>query len=659
MGIGCRMPAWSWLSAGLCLGIGLAPAAPALAADPPLLHAMFQDHAVLQRERPIPVYGRAAPGATVTVTLGAASATARAATDGQWHATLPALPAGGPYVLEAKSGTADRIVGDVLVGDVLLCTGQSNLQLAVRAAANAPFEIRAATDGAIRQLTVATQDSLVPLESFATPVAWTVGSPDTAGGFSASCYFLARELRKSRKVPVGMVVSAWGGSRVRDWISDAAAHRTGLFADDLAMLDLYRKDPQVAQRRWDATWEAWWHAHGAAAAKGDPWDPAYPVAGWATAPAGLGAWALWSGTTPDGFVGQMWLRTTVDLTAAQAAQPAILDLGAVNEEDQSWVNGKGVGGTSWSKQAQHVVPPGVLHAGTNIIVTNIFCSWRNCGMSGPAATRAIRLADGSSVPLANPWRYAPVPDGLIAPQLPWGPTHGVTQTYNGMIAPIGPYGFRAAVWYQGESDIYFSGQYQRTLAALMADWRGRFGAGLPFLIVQLPDYGPRPTSPVASVWSEVREAQRRAAGADAKAAAIVTVDIGDPANLHPANKQEVGRRLAIAADRLVYGGGAPAAGPVPGQPRRERDLIAVPFTEVTGELVAYGGDPNAFELCGLAQQSCRYVPARIGAGNRVAIVPDGREATRLRYCWGDSPICTLSDGSGLPVTPFELDLPKQ
>jgi sialate O-acetylesterase len=220
------------------------------------------------------------------------------------------------------------------------------------------------------------------------------------------------------------------------------------------------------------------------------------------------------------------MRTTVDLTAEQAAQGAILDLGAVNEEDQSWINGKGVGGTSWSRKAEHVIPAGVLHAGTNTIVTNIFCSWRNCGMSGPAETRAIRLKDGGAVVLANPWRYAPVPNGLIAPQLPWGPTHGITLLRHGMITPIGPYGFRAAVWYQGESDIYFSSQYQATMAALMADWRGTFGADLPFVIVQIPNYGPRPTQPVESVWSEVREAQRRAAMADPHAGYIVTVDIG-------------------------------------------------------------------------------------------------------------------------------------
>ncbi|MEN2790657.1 sialate O-acetylesterase [Sphingomonas oligophenolica] len=644
------------LAAIFCLAASLC-AMPACAAEAPLLHPMFQDHAVLQRGTPIPVYGSAAAGTAVTVTLGDARVTAKADKDGHWHASLPAMPAGGPYILEAHARSGfDQRVEDVLVGDVFLCAGQSNMQLSVRAAGNAQVEMRAATDGQIRQLLVATKESVTPLDSFATPVSWTVASPDTVGNFSASCFYFAREIRKTAGVPVGMVVSAWGGSRVRDWVSEPGLGALGLYDDDLAMLRLFRSDPDAAQRRWDGTWEAWWRANGAAKARGNPWEPAYPVADWATAPAGLGAWALWTGGSPDGFVGQMWLRTSVTLTATQAAQAAILDLGAVNEEDESWINGHGVGGTSWSRQAQHRVPAGVLHAGENVIITNIFCSWRNCGMSGPADTRAIRLADGSAVLLAGPWRYAPVADTLIAPQLPWGPTHGVAMTYNGMIAPIGPYAFKAAIWYQGESDMYFSGRYQATMAALMADWRRVFGAGLPFLIVELPDYGSRPTAPAESLWSNIREAQRRAALADPHAAYIVTVDIGDPGNLHPSNKQEVGRRLAIAARRVVYGGTDPAAGAVPGTARRAPSGIVVSFAGVTGALAAYNGDPNAFELCGPADGSCRYAAARIDGDNVLVTGPDAAGASRVRFCWGDSPLCTLTDASGLPVTPFELPI---
>lgn len=644
---------------GALVAAALVSAGPVIAADAPLLHAMFQDHAVLQRDRPIPVYGEAAPGAAVTVRLAGAVATTRAGSDGAWQTSLPALPAGGPFALEASTDANQRqSIGDVLIGDVFLCAGQSNMQLAVRAAANAQAEMRGPVDGQIRQLTIATKDSLVPLRTFATPVQWMVGSTDTVGNFSASCYYFARELKKTTNVPIGLVVAAWGGSRVRAWTSEPALRRLGYFAADLDMLDTYRTDPQAALRQWDRTWENWWHANGAAAAGGDPWRPPYSAAKWETAPPPLGPWALWTGSSPDGFVGQMWLRTSVTLTAAQAKQPAILDLGSINEEDQSWINGKGVGGTAGARQARHEIPAGVLRAGENLIVTNIFCSWRNCGLNGPPETRAIRLKDGSAIPLAGPWRYAQVPDTLIAPQLPWGPTHGASIIHNGMIAPIGAYGLRAAIWYQGESDIYFAERYQATMAAMMADWRGRFGAELPFLIVQIPNYGPYQTRPGPSVWSDVREAQRRAVLADPHASYIVTVDIGDAQNLHPGNKQELGRRLAIAAQPVVYGTKAPMAGPAPSAVRREGGGVSVRFGGVTGQLVSYSGSPNAFELCGATQASCTFAGARIDGPDRVMLsAPTANTATRVRFCWGDSPICTLSDGSGLPATPFEAAIP--
>jgi sialate O-acetylesterase len=251
--------------------------------------------------------------------------------------------------------------------------------------------------------------------------------------------------------------------------------------------------------------------------------------------------------------------------------------------------------------------------------------------------------------LDQPWRYKPV-EGLIAPQLPWGPMHGVGLQYNGMIAPIGPYGMKAAIWYQGESNIYFAQHYQATLTAMMADWRRQFGGALPFLIVQIPDYGPTPTKPEESLWSDVREAQRKTAEADARSALVVTIDAGDPKNLHPTNKQEIGRRLAIAARHLVYGEAIAPSGARVGAARRKGGDVTVSFKDVSGALTAYNGEPNAFELCDTT--SCRWARATL-AGDQVTL-PNAGNATRVRYCWGDSPVCTLTDASGLPAGPFEV-----
>jgi len=230
-------------------GVALTWALLAPAAAAPLLHPMFQDHAVLQRDQPIRIYGQAPRGAAISVRLGEARATARAAANGQWNAVLPAMTAGGPYTLHVSGGGETQHVDDVLVGDVFLCTGQSNMALGVRRAANVDAETAAATDGAIRHMLIDRIASPTVLSTFATPVSWKVTSPQTVGDFSASCFFFARELRKTVKVPIGLVTAAWGGTRVRGWVSEPSLRSLGFFKDDLDMLALYRRDPEAASRR--------------------------------------------------------------------------------------------------------------------------------------------------------------------------------------------------------------------------------------------------------------------------------------------------------------------------------------------------------------------------------------------------------------------------
>ena len=635
----------------VAFAIALLAATPAWGA--PLFHPMFADHAVLQRGQPIRLYGQAKAGSEIRVELGGQSAVARADSGGQWNATLAAMSEGGPYSLRASGGGESQQINDVLVGDVFLCTGQSNMQLGLRRAANAEAEIAAANDSQVRELAIDRVASPKQLAAFSTPVAWKVQSPQTAGDFSASCFFFAQQLRKTVKAPIGLIVAAWGGTRDRGWVSAPTLRALGPYSDDLDMLALYQRDPAAASRRWDAAWESWWLSY----SSDKVWTA--DTSSWPVAPPDLGPWGGWPGLTlPEGsaeagvgFVGQLWLSTHVRLTKAQAARGVSLELGRANEEEKSWVNGRGVGGSSQQPNASHALPAGLLREGDNSITLNIFCSWKNCGLSGPASTRYIALSDGSHVALDQPWRYKPV-ETLIAPQLPWGPMHGVGLQYNGMIAPIGPYGVKGAIWYQGESNLYFAQNYQKTLSAMMADWRGQFGAALPFLIVQIPDYGPTPTQPVESLWSDVREAQRKTAEADTRAALVVTFDIGDPKNLHPPNKQDIGRRLAIAARHLIYGESLAPSGARVVSAKRSGASVTIAFRDVTGALKAYNGQPNAFELCDGAR--CRWVQASL-AGNAVSL-SDAGNATRVRYCWGDSPVCTLTDESALPAGPFEIPI---
>jgi len=619
-----------------------------------LLHPMFQDHGVLQRDRPIRIYGETAPGAAVTVTLGDASAQARAGADGQWSMTLPAMAAGGPYSLTASANGETRTASDVLTGDVFFCSGQSNMAFTQRQAAGAAEDARTATDDRIRQLTVVPTASVTPLRTFATGVRWVVGSPAAVGSFSAACYYFARELRKTADVPIGIVAAAYGGARLRTFMSEETLRGLHLETADLDLLDLYRTDQAEAVRRWGVQWEAWWTA--THAKEGRPWRPDFDDAPWRAAPPELGAWALWDGTNPDGFIGQLWMRTTVTLTPEQAAKAgAVLDLGSVNQEDETWINGNYLGASSFAARTRYPIGSGLLKGGVNTVVTNIYCGWRDCGLRGPADARAIRFDDDTNLPLSNPWKVQQVPDGLGGPQLPWGSVHGVTLDHNGMVLPVGAYTFRGAVWYQGESDVSFAGTYKGALLAMVGAWRRQFeDPELPFLIVQLPGYGPAPVQPSAATWADLREAQRQVAAAEAHTALAVTVDIGEAADLHPTNKREVGRRLAIAARHLIYGDRTPPSGPVAVSAVRRGKEVVIAFRDVTGALTMRDGGPSGFELCGPTQASCRWAKPRIDHAS--IVLANAGAATRVRYAWGGSPVCPLGDGSGLPAGPFELPI---
>lgn len=328
-------------------------------------------------------------------------------------------------------------------------------------------------------------------------------------------------------------------------------------------------------------------------------------------------------------------------------------MGATDDLDATWVNGIPAG-AGWGGDRSYALPVGTLHAGANSIAVNILNTYMRGGLLGPPAKQALHFANGSQLPLAG-WHYSVVPQSMgDPPRAAWEPLVGYGVAYNGMIAPLVPYNFRGVVWYQCESDAGDPARYGAELTALLSDWRRDFGA-LPFLVVQLPGYGRPPTKPVESGWSDVREAQRNVVARDANAALAVTIDIGDRYDVHPANKQEVGRRLARATRHLVYGEHVVAGGPVAQDARATPDGIVIHFADAERGLVSYSASaPIGFELCGSQPGSCQFATARIHGDD--VLLPPAPMATHVRYCWGDGPVCTLFDGANLPAGPFDLPI---
>lgn len=649
-----------WIGGMLAIALGCcALSCMAQDAATPLLHPLFQDHAVLQRDQPIAVWGQAAPGATVSVAFAGQTVSTRAAASGRWHATLQPVAAGGPYAMAVQAGQVTRRVRDVLMGDVWLCSGQSNMELPVWRALDAVSEIASATHPTIRLLTVPKAAAVTPQRDFNAPVSWTPASPDTVRDFSAACFYFARELQKRVNVPMGLVQSAWGGSRIEAWTSADALRTQGSMGPALDVLALYASDAAAANARWGRQWQQWWATRADAVAGDTPWQPGAGGTGWQDAPAMLGAWERWGVPALSDYNGMVWYRTQVTLTAAQAGQGARLELGPVDETDVTWVNGVAVGSQNGPGQARsYPLPAGLLHAGSNTVVINVLDTYGDSGLAGPSSAHAIHLDDGTRIALDAAWQYRAAPATQPPPLAPWHAATGMSTLHNAMIAPLGNYGLRGIVWYQGESNTGDGAAYAARLRSVRDDWRRQFGAGLPVLVVQLAGYGLPPQAPGESGWAQVREAQRRVAAEDPHTGLALTIDIGDAYDIHPPNKQELGRRLAQAVRHVVYGDGTVApSGPTAHHASRTQAGVRIAFDNVTGALVTTGANgPIGFELCDADARHCAYADAVLDGRNVVLRGPPAGPGARVRYCWADGPICTLRDRSGAPAGPFELAL---
>lgn len=626
---------------------------PAFAADAPLLHPMFQDHGVLQRDRPIPVWGDAKPGESVTVTLGNAKVTAKAGKDGRWQATLPAQKAGGPFTLMAKSASAEQSAADVLVGDVYLCSGQSNMEMQVRRSLDAYNETgQRANQPLMRYLNVERDTATAVKRDFGKPVKWQVISPQNVGDMSAVCYFFGREMRKLEEVPVGLINTAWGGSSIESWMPVEELRKQPDYKEALSFLATYDRNAADGVRAFVEGWQSWWKKSG----QPEIWrEPFGAGDGWRPAPATFRPWETWGMPDMAAYNNIVWMRASITLTAEQAAQGVALHLGPADDLDVTWVNGTAVGSQYGAGDPRrYTLPPGTLKPGANTITVAILDAYGDGGLYGTAEAQAIELTGGTKLTLPTPWEFKPTPvDTAMVPQAPWGTVNGLSTIHNAMLAPIGPYGVRAALWYQGESNAGRPVQYRSLLTSLMAGWRRQFGPDLPFLVVQLPEWGYPQEKPMESGWASLRESQRAAVAADPKAGLAVALGVGDWYDIHPANKQIVAKRLVRAARKVVRGENIAPSGPLPASVTRNGDTVSIRFTDIDGALKALSYHrPLGFELCGEGPGTCRFVDAAL-QGDTVTLPVGSGPAVRVRYCWADSPICNLQDSARQPPGPFE------
>jgi len=632
-----------------------AAALPRPAAADPALARPFSSGAVLQRDRPIVIRGTADPGERISVRLGAEVRQVRADDRGGWQATLPAMPAGGPFRLTATGVKAEAVAEDILIGDVWLCSGQSNMELPVQRSLNWPNELNRASDPQLRLLSVPPRSAATP-QSGIGGAGWQRADRNSVIGFSAACYYMVRDLRTSRKIPIGAIDASYGGTRIRPWLPEAAGVALPGEGDSAAMLTLYRRDAAAAGVRFVATWEDWWRRTSRQAVGVEPWRAPDRLA-WQPVPQ-VGAWDDWGVPKLDGFAGLLWFRRTVTLSPEQAKGAARLTLGRIEDMDVVWINGVAIGtGYGGDVRRDYAVPPGVLRPGANEIVVSVLNTAGIGGFLGPADALALVPTAGGAVPLTTDWRYAVAsPAHASPPRTPWESRAGLGTIFNAMVAPLGPVALTGVAWYQGESDSSLTG-YDVRLEALMRGWRAHFQRpDLPFLIVSLAGFGAPSAEPIDSGRAQVREDQRQVATRDPHAALVVAIDLGDRWDIHPANKQEVGHRLARAAGALVYGTRETPTGPRVRNATLAPGGVTVHFQDVAGALRTWSSDrPIGFELCAAAPDSCRWAAATV-EGMSVRLASDGRPASRVRYAWGNTPVVNLYDDDRLPVGPFEVPI---
>ena len=615
------------------------------------LSNVFGEHMVLQRDRPLQLWGQATPGQTLTVEFADRRASTRVGADGRWRVQWPALPAGGPHRLRVV-GDQTVELNDVLIGDVWLLGGQSNMEWPLAQTDTGPQEVASPQNPQLRQLRVPLRASVKP-EAEISPAPWVVAEAGRVGEFSAIGYHFARQVQAVQGVPIGLIQTAWGGSMLETWMRRDAAVQDPDLAPAVRALpaDNAAFSAALRQRVLDrvAAWQPGLPLQGVDASG---WSAAEDIdANWPT----LQAPRYWEDQGLANFDGIVWMRKRVELSAAQAAGTAQLHLARVDDCDETWVNGRRVGGQcGWEQPRRYELPKGALRAGTNWIAVRVTDTGGNGGFHGDAADMRLDTAAGS-VSLAGAWRarveQVATPGGPVANDAP-------ALGHNGLIAPLQGLAVRGVLWYQGEENAGRAAAYADGFKRLIQDWRGQFGdPNLPFFFVQLAAFLPlADNNPNGGGWAELRASQA-AALALPHTGMATAIDVGDAVDIHPRNKRTVGQRLAGLALRELGLRTAPAGGPrLTGHDARGGE-IRLRFGDTAGGLrTARAGEPlRGFHVAGADH---RWVPAeaRFEGDAIVLRSPAVAAPVAARYAWVNNPSeANIVGGDGLPLPPLRTD----
>lgn len=610
---------------------------------------LFADGMVLQRHKPIPVWGWADAHEKIEVRFNKQIKTITADQNGKWSLKLEAEEAGGPFELSI-SGKNKILITNVLVGEVWICSGQSNMEFQISKTMNSKAEIEDSNYPMIRHFGVQQDWSGSPQEDLKGGK-WEISTKQNVSNFTAVGYFFAKKLYAELKIPIGIINSSWGGTCVETWTSRKAFENSAEFKtmiEDVpqvnmdSVLGIYQKTVLENLKKvqgFDVKMDN----------EKQFKEPNFDDKNWPE----IKVPSLWENQQIGNIDGIVWMRKTIILTAEQAQKEAVLHLSKVDDEDETYLNGIKIGTNNlWDAQRIYKIHTGILKVGKNVIAVRISDYSGGGGIYGDTADLKIDFTD-SNIPLAGLWKF-----NVVQVKIDISPNSYPSLLYNAMINPLIPYAFQGVLWYQGEANVTRAMQYKKAFPLMINDWRSQWNQGdFPFYFVQLSTFDEfGGNSKIGSRWAELREAQTETLKLP-NTGMVVTTDIGNAKDIHPTNKQDVGKRLAAIALNNVYDKKMVYSGPIYKSQEIKGNQIILSFNFIGSGLSTAKKDAvlKGFEIAGANKV---FYPAKaIIKDNKVIVISEKvSNPVAVHYGWADDDTdINLFNKEKFPASPFRTD----
>ena len=615
---------------------------------------VFGNNAVIQQNLAVPVWGKATPNSAVTVEFAGQKNTAIANETGEWMLRLQPMKADGKsYSLSVISGSEKIGFENLKIGEVWFASGQSNMQWKLsNGVLNQEQEIKNADFPDIRFNTIEPTTSAQPLSDIPRKD-WKICTPQNVPDFSAVAYFFARELHLDKKVPVGVIVAARGATNLETWMSP---ERLATHPDFTKAVKNFDTD----SARWNTKVRTAIQSEidrdiiantSLAGINQKVHTLTYNDAAWTKTDYPLNMPKMGY----PGFWGLIWLRKTFEIPAGKAGNEWKLMLPIKNQNDRIYLNGKEIAqGVSKLKNKELKLPKGLLKSGKNLLAIRLYVHWGSAEIGSEELSCSLQSNNNQRIELNGTWAHS---DKIEPPVAQWQNYYNTNNVnYNAMIAPVIPYSIRGFLWYQGENNASRFKQYAELQPMLVDDWRVRWQQGyLPFLFVQLANYKERSPLPVENdEWAAFRDAQTSTLSKSQNTAMASAIDIGDGNDIHPKNKQEVGKRLYLAASAKAYNENLIYSGPQLKLVKREGNDLRISFDFAQNGLKTSGN--NAVKGFAVCDKDGKWVWANAKIAGNEIIVENAAAALRVQYAWQSNPDCNLQNAEGLPAVPFNVEI---